>query len=68
MMDELKEMSVEDLQAREQELRQELFHLRYQLAMNQLEDTASIKKKRREVARIKTILGARAQQEVAAAQ
>lgn len=53
---ELRELAPEDLHAREQELRQELFHLKYQLAMNQLEDTAQIGKARQEIARIKTVL------------
>ncbi|ADU65096.1 50S ribosomal protein L29 [Desulfurispirillum indicum] len=56
MMEELRQLSVEDLHSKEQDLRQEIFHLKYQLAMNQLEDTASVKKKRKEIARIKTVL------------
>lgn len=55
-MAELSQMSVEDLKAKEQQLRQEVFHLKYQLAMNQLEDTSAIGKTKREIARIKTAL------------
>jgi len=53
---ELRELSDAELRAREQELRQELFNLRFQHAMRQLENTARIRQVKREIARILTVL------------
>lgn len=53
---ELREMSVEELKAHEQKMREDMFHLKYQLAMNQLEDTSKVGKVKREIARVKTVL------------
>lgn len=53
---ELREMSVEELQAKEGELRQELFNLRFQHATRQLENTARMTQARREMARVLTVL------------
>ncbi len=54
---ELKELSVDELRAREQELRQELFNLRFQHATRQLENTARLRQVRREIARVLTVAG-----------
>ncbi|AEA01866.1 MULTISPECIES: 50S ribosomal protein L29 [Aerococcus] len=53
---ELKDLSVAELNAKEQEYKQELFNLRFQLATGQLENTARIKQVRKQIARIKTAL------------
>ncbi|AMB92601.1 50S ribosomal protein L29 [Aerococcus christensenii] len=53
---ELKNLSVAELNAKEQEYKQELFNLRFQLATGQLENTARIKQVRKQIARIKTAL------------
>ncbi len=61
-------MSAEDLrgktpdQLREQltQLKKEAFNLRFQKATNQLENTARIRKVRRDAARVKTILNQKA--------
>ena len=53
---EIKDLSTVELNAKEQEYRQELFNLRFQLATGQLENTARIKQVRKEIARIKTAL------------
>ncbi|MCI7240204.1 50S ribosomal protein L29 [Aerococcus suis] len=53
---EIKDLSTAELNAKEQEYRQELFNLRFQLATGQLENTARIKQVRKEIARIKTAL------------
>ena len=53
---ELKDLSVAELNAKEQEYNQELFNLRFQLATGQLENTARIKQVRKQIARIKTAL------------
>ena len=41
------------------DLRKEAFNLRFQVASGQLENTARIRQVRRDIARVKTILGAR---------
>ncbi|NOY46523.1 50S ribosomal protein L29 [Deferrisoma camini] len=61
---ELRELSDAELRAREQELRQELFNLRFQHAMRQLENTARIRQVKREIARILTVLRERRGAEV----
>lgn len=53
---ELKDLSMAELNAKEQEYKQELFNLRFQLATGQLENTARIKQVRKQIARIKTAL------------
>lgn len=57
---ELKALSLADLQKREAEFKEELFNLRFQLATGQLEKTARISKVRKDIARVKTVI--RAQQ------
>ncbi|MHB8765422.1 MAG: 50S ribosomal protein L29 [Deferrisomatales bacterium] len=56
---ELRELSVEELGAKDAELRQELFNLRFQHATRQLENTARLSQVRREIARVLTVLGER---------
>ena len=53
---ELRELSVDELNARRRELRQEMLNLRMQQQSGQLENPSRIKVLRREVARIETIL------------
>jgi large subunit ribosomal protein L29 len=53
---ELRDLSGEELQGKEGELRQELLNLRFQHATRQLENTARLAHARREIARIATIL------------
>jgi large subunit ribosomal protein L29 len=53
---EIRELSSADLIAKEAELKEELFNLRFQLATGQLENTARIKEVRQSIARIKTVL------------
>ncbi len=48
------------------QLKKEQFNLRFQRASGQLENTARVKMVRRDIARIKTILGERADAAVAA--
>ena len=54
--EELRELSVDDLRAREKELDDQLFRLRIQKSMGQLEAPAKVRDMRRDLARIKTIL------------
>ena len=53
---ELVGLSTEELLRKESDYRQELFNLRFQLAPGQLENTARIKKVRKNIARVKTVL------------
>ncbi len=56
---EIREMSTEDLVVKCKELKEELFNLKFQLSLGQVTNTAQIKKVRRDIARIKTILNER---------
>lgn len=53
---QLKGLSTAELVEKENELKQELFNLRFQLATGQLEGTARIREVRKQIARIKTAL------------
>jgi large subunit ribosomal protein L29 len=53
---ELRQLSAEDLVAKAKELRSELFGARLKHATGQIEDTARLRRLRREVARAETIL------------
>lgn len=53
---ELRELSKDELERRMEELRDQLFKLRAQHAIGQLENTAKLKNIKRDIARIKTIL------------
>ena len=53
---ELHELTVEELNTKLKELSEELFNLRFQQAIGQLENTARLKKVRKNIARIKTAL------------
>ncbi len=53
---EVREQSTEELTALEQELRRKLWQARFDNYSNQLDDTSQIKKLRRDLARVKTIL------------
>ena len=56
----LRELSVEELQAKEKELKEELFNLRFQQAIGQLSNPMRLKECKRDIARVKTVLNARA--------
>ena len=60
---EIREMSTEELEHKQLELREELFNLKIQHATGQLENTARIVKVRKDIARIKTILHTKAMNE-----
>ena len=53
---ELRDMDLESLRAREHELDDQLFRMRIQKSMGQLEAPGKMKDVRRDLARIKTIL------------
>ncbi len=56
---EIKDLSVEELQAKAAELQQELFNLRFQLHTGHLENTARVSQVRKDVARVKTVLSSK---------
>ena len=53
---ELREMSVEELHTKENELRAELFNLKFQNATNQLDNPMRIFEFKKTIARVKTII------------
>ncbi len=53
---EIRELTVDDLRAREKEFDDQLFRMRIQKSMGQLEAPAKVRGLRRDRARIKTIL------------
>ena len=53
---ELRDLTSEELMNKLNDFKSELFSLRFQLATGQLENTASLKKVRKDIARVKTVL------------
>lgn len=53
---EIRELSGEELENKIKELKDELFHLRFQHAINQLDNPMRLKAVKKDIARIKTIL------------
>lgn len=53
---ELKELSGDELETKEAELKDQLFKLRFQHALGQLENPLKVKNIRKDIARIKTLL------------
>ena len=54
--EKVRELSVDELQAKEKELLEKLFRLRLQKAIGQLDNPMKVREARREIARVKTIL------------
>ena len=55
-LEELKSLTVADLQSQLVHAKKELFNLRFQNATNQLDNTARIKEVRKNIARIQTVI------------
>ncbi len=53
---EIRELTLEELKQREEDIAEELFNLKFQLATAQLENKMRIRQVRRDLARIKTIM------------
>ena len=53
---EIRNLSGEDLQAKLKEARAELFNLRFQLAINQLDNPMRVSAVKKDIARVKTVL------------
>ena len=58
--EKIRQMDVATIEKTIEELKQELFNLRFQAAVGKLENTAQIKKNKKQIARMKTILTERA--------
>ena len=59
---ELKEMTSADLETKLKELKTELFNLRFQLAINQLDNPHKITETKKDIARVMTVLREKTQQ------
>ena len=57
---EIRNMSTEEINSNIAKLKEELFNLRFQLAVGQLENTARIKQVKKTIARMKTVLSEQA--------
>ena len=53
---ELRDLSVEELETKERELVESLFNLKFQHATGQLDNTAQLRKTRKDIARVNTLL------------
>ncbi len=53
---EIRELSEEELNTKESELKDQLFKLKFQHALGQLENAVKLKNVKKDIARIKTIL------------
>jgi large subunit ribosomal protein L29 len=58
---EIRELGVDELRAREKDLDDQLFRMRIQKSMGQLEAPAKVRTLRKDLARIKTILREKAE-------
>jgi large subunit ribosomal protein L29 len=62
-VNQIRELNDADIQAKIAELKQELFNLRFQAAVGKLENTAQLRKVKKEIARAYTVLTERAGKE-----
>ena len=53
---ELRQLSVNELEIKLKDLKEELFNLRFQLAINQLENPMRITAVKRDIARVSTVI------------
>ncbi len=53
---EIRDMTVDELELKLVDLKKELFALRFQLTVNQLDNPARVKAVKKDIARIKTII------------
>jgi large subunit ribosomal protein L29 len=54
--DKVREMSNDELRTKERELQEQLFRLRFQKSLGQLDNALKIRETRRDIARVKTVL------------
>ena len=65
--DKVREMSADELAHKERELQEQLFKLRFQKSIGQLDNALKIRETRRDIARVKTVLRQRRAQATAPA-
>ena len=53
---DIRELSVDEMNNKLEDLKKELFALRFQLAINQLDNTARLKAVKKDIARVNTII------------
>jgi large subunit ribosomal protein L29 len=54
--EKVRELSIEELHGKERELSEQLFKLRFQKAVGQLDNPLKLRETRRDIARVKTVL------------
>jgi len=54
--EKLREMSADELRRKEKELQEQLFRLRFQKSIGQLDNAMKIRETRRDIARVKSVL------------
>ncbi len=54
--EKVRELSVDDLKRKEKELQEQLFRLRLQKSVGQIDNALKLRETRRDIARVKTIL------------
>ena len=54
--EKLRELSADELKGKERELQEQLFRLRFQKSIGQLDNALRIRETRRDIARVKTVL------------
>ena len=54
--DKVREMGLEELRTKERELQEQLFRLRVQQSIGQLDNAIKLRETRRDIARVKTVL------------
>jgi large subunit ribosomal protein L29 len=54
--DKVREMGLDELRTKERELQEQLFRLRVQKSLGQLDNAIKLRETRRDVARVKTVL------------
>ena len=54
--EKLRDMSPDELKSKERELQEQLFRLRFQKSIGQLDNALKIRETRRDIARVKTVL------------
>ena len=54
--EEIRNLGAEELKTKEKELREQLFRLRFQKSLGQIDNSVKLKQTRRDIARVMTIL------------
>ena len=54
--EKLRELSADELKGKERELQEQLFRLRFQKSIGQLDNALKLRETRRDIARVKTVL------------